>query len=435
MTLRPSPEPPGRAPVGSIRERSRRFQGDGTSGGSPDDLFGWSPCSVPLDSTIYVSASDPLGQSAFKPSPTKPLPRWMALLPSRRPDAMPWDERPASLLDDYFPRPPPQKARGSRGKFAKRVTFCPSPQKVWRKGRASPYQPLNESRFPATAHSTQGSSARPWSSRSLSVVSTEPLLRPSSRQRWRRTDTTTGSSAYETPPETPLPSSLRPALASPSTRQHQTKTRQPTAAPPIKPGPLRPAPAPRSPPSPVAVQAVATIRRLSKPPQLPRPPILIFDPATPETAARNMPIANRIPLRLGPTPTPLQALRGPAAPLDATPARSSEFLDRYAAAKPARSAVASPRPAARPVTTDAGGGGAVPVIGNVRPHSKGTPSAGVVSLETAKASPGRGVLGGKNYGGGRGLGERDCDGGQRDGTIDRRRQSVADELRRLFAEW
>ncbi|KAH8902566.1 hypothetical protein BR93DRAFT_254890 [Coniochaeta sp. PMI_546] len=43
-------------------------------------------CPVPLDSTIYVSIRDPTA-SAFKPSPTKPIPRWTAATPVQRDDA------------------------------------------------------------------------------------------------------------------------------------------------------------------------------------------------------------------------------------------------------------------------------------------------------------------------------------------------------------
>lgn len=38
-----------------------------------------SPCE---DEQIYVSVFDPIGEPAFKPSKTKPLPKWMSLLPS-----------------------------------------------------------------------------------------------------------------------------------------------------------------------------------------------------------------------------------------------------------------------------------------------------------------------------------------------------------------
>lgn len=44
--------------------------------GSHDESRGYL-ATPPGDSTIYVSINDPIGQPAFKPSPTKPIPIWM----------------------------------------------------------------------------------------------------------------------------------------------------------------------------------------------------------------------------------------------------------------------------------------------------------------------------------------------------------------------
>ena len=73
----------------SFRERRRRFGGDGANGSPDDDVPEWTPCPVPLESAIYVSSFDPLSQPAFKPSPTKPIPRWMSMLPGQRSERMP----------------------------------------------------------------------------------------------------------------------------------------------------------------------------------------------------------------------------------------------------------------------------------------------------------------------------------------------------------
>ena len=56
-------------------------------------------------SPIYVSMHDPVGEPAFRRSETKPIPKWMQYLPSKRSDE--WDciERPTSVLDDYFSPP------------------------------------------------------------------------------------------------------------------------------------------------------------------------------------------------------------------------------------------------------------------------------------------------------------------------------------------
>ncbi|GJC86590.1 hypothetical protein ColLi_09428 [Colletotrichum liriopes] len=65
-----------RAPA-SIRSLSRdssslRQAGDGSHDGASGHLV-----KPPAESTIYVSINDPIGQPAFKPSPTKPIPVWM----------------------------------------------------------------------------------------------------------------------------------------------------------------------------------------------------------------------------------------------------------------------------------------------------------------------------------------------------------------------
>lgn len=54
-------------------------------------------------SPIYVSMHDPLGQPAFRRSPTKPIPSWMQYLPNQRSEKPAEIEpRPVSVLDDYF---------------------------------------------------------------------------------------------------------------------------------------------------------------------------------------------------------------------------------------------------------------------------------------------------------------------------------------------
>lgn len=55
---------------------------DSLSGGSTlSEQMGHVPAPAP---TVYVSVLDPIGEPSFRPSKTKPLPKWMALLPSNR---------------------------------------------------------------------------------------------------------------------------------------------------------------------------------------------------------------------------------------------------------------------------------------------------------------------------------------------------------------
>lgn len=58
-------------------------------------------CRTP--SPIYVSLRNPLDGPTFRRSPTKPIPKWMQYLPSRRPGRQDSPEpRPVSIVDDHF---------------------------------------------------------------------------------------------------------------------------------------------------------------------------------------------------------------------------------------------------------------------------------------------------------------------------------------------
>lgn len=70
------------------------------SGGSAHSDMG--DCVVPLDSTIYISILDPMGEPAFKPSPTKPIPRWMQRSSPQHRAPRQAEPRPVSILDDHF---------------------------------------------------------------------------------------------------------------------------------------------------------------------------------------------------------------------------------------------------------------------------------------------------------------------------------------------
>lgn len=77
-------------------------------------------------SPIYVSMHDPLGEPAFRRSETKPIPKWMQYLPSKRSDEWERIERPSSVLDNYF-SPPDSSVAGSDMESGIRASSPPPP--------------------------------------------------------------------------------------------------------------------------------------------------------------------------------------------------------------------------------------------------------------------------------------------------------------------
>lgn len=92
----------------------------GTSAGSKGKHVSRTP------SPIYVSMHDPLGEPAFRRSETKPIPKWMQYLPSKRSDELDCVERPSSVLDDYF-SPPDSSAAESDTESGIRQSPSPPP--------------------------------------------------------------------------------------------------------------------------------------------------------------------------------------------------------------------------------------------------------------------------------------------------------------------
>lgn len=159
---------------------SSRFTGDGTFSGSADSGDDGGDCIVPLDSTIYVSIFDPLGESAFKPSPTKPIPRWMRWLPSQRGRGREREARHHSLLDEHLSREAhsihsPSNSRAmlytyyptSSAQSSQRSKTPPRRQKHYHKPEDIGFSNLTNSTIKAL--------------KGPSFVSDEPLKRPSSR--------------------------------------------------------------------------------------------------------------------------------------------------------------------------------------------------------------------------------------------------------------
>ncbi|KAI0543259.1 hypothetical protein GGR58DRAFT_15224 [Xylaria digitata] len=75
---------------------------------SRDPRFAELECLVPQHAALYVSIFDPINAPAFKPSPAKPLPNWMRLLPGRNQRDTGKDDcgrtwSPRSVLDVHFP--------------------------------------------------------------------------------------------------------------------------------------------------------------------------------------------------------------------------------------------------------------------------------------------------------------------------------------------
>ncbi|KAI7781756.1 hypothetical protein LA080_014387 [Diaporthe eres] len=92
----------------------------GTSSGSKGKHVSRTP------SPIYVSMHDPVGEPAFRRSETKPIPKWMQYLPSKRSEE--WDciERPSSVLNDYF-SPPDSSVAESDTESSLRQSLSPPP--------------------------------------------------------------------------------------------------------------------------------------------------------------------------------------------------------------------------------------------------------------------------------------------------------------------
>ncbi|KAK2009186.1 hypothetical protein LZ32DRAFT_631078 [Colletotrichum eremochloae] len=212
-----------RAPA-SIRKLSRdssslRRAGDGSHDSAREHL------ATPLvESTIYVSINDPIGQPAFRPSPTKPIPIWMQ--PFRGVVQLEEQWQGAST--------PPRYSTG----FAQTLATPTSATPIL--GSAGSFELTNR---PATAvHPSSPLQTPPGSSSvwtppeirrapPLSWVSNEPLKRPSSRiashlERLEKSGTTT-SSGYVTPPETPSEQIMRYKTPPPQLRR--TRPQSPLA--------------------------------------------------------------------------------------------------------------------------------------------------------------------------------------------------------------
>ncbi|KAI0480220.1 hypothetical protein GGR56DRAFT_687205 [Xylariaceae sp. FL0804] len=99
-------QPASRAPAHAA---ARQATADGAAGSPSEPVAdpGMVAEPPPGPAAIYVSIHDPFGEPAFRPSPAKPIPRWMQMLcrHHRRPHPRRREPRPRSVLDNHF-RPP-----------------------------------------------------------------------------------------------------------------------------------------------------------------------------------------------------------------------------------------------------------------------------------------------------------------------------------------
>ncbi|KAH8879120.1 hypothetical protein GQ53DRAFT_47334 [Thozetella sp. PMI_491] len=202
-----------------------KFPGDGPGSDPPTAIADVSHCPIPLDSTIFVSMSDPFGQPAFKPSPTKAIPAWMQLMPTHTNERFRCDQRPPSLLDEHFGRPThsrpgsPRFSESNRSSYAS--TICPrGPPRTPTPTAAEETYERGKQRATSPVPSWQSETSQISQIRMhrTSYVSTESLKRPSSRLgrpatsgQHLKPDSDVFTPPYTTPPEYPSPS---PSLGS-----------------------------------------------------------------------------------------------------------------------------------------------------------------------------------------------------------------------------
>ncbi|KAI1644510.1 uncharacterized protein F4817DRAFT_367421 [Daldinia loculata] len=149
--------------------------------GAPEETGGSEGNRVaPQDSAIYVSIFDPINEPTFKPSPTKPIPKWMRWLPSQRGQdrRQQTEPRPYSILDQYFP---PNPMESDNYPISNSPTICPtspSPNPLY--SAATP-RPPNRLRTPQSSGFGKLAESTITALKGPSFVLDEPLKRPSSR--------------------------------------------------------------------------------------------------------------------------------------------------------------------------------------------------------------------------------------------------------------
>lgn len=162
-----------------------------------------------------------MGEPAFKPSPTKPIPKWMQWLPSQRDHRGKPETRPYSILDEHFHPPPLESTRNPE---SVPHTVCPtSPaQDVPQPGM--PLQLISHLDVPHGPESGHLDESTIKALKGHSFVSDEPLKRPSSR-----VTTSTLSSPSAATLETVAPPSYPEVLPSRSRSPYAPRQPSPLA--------------------------------------------------------------------------------------------------------------------------------------------------------------------------------------------------------------
>ncbi|OTA59981.1 hypothetical protein K449DRAFT_466469 [Hypoxylon sp. EC38] len=259
------------------------------SGGSADD---GRDCVVPLDSTIYVSVLDPLGEPAFKPSPTKPIPKWMQWLPSQRDRSQRNEPQPQSILDKYYS----PNAISTNEPISQLHTFCPTGP-----SQAQPYSTIIPR--PPSRHHTPSSSEYDNLAESVvtalkgpSFVLDEPLKRPSSRlthstHNSPRANTAIGETVASSNPQESLP----PRSRSPYAPRRPSPLNSHEGSPDSRDRDIYCKSSLRRPSSPLADQVAAHLQRYIRrtPPAQSKEFINLYRPMQPSSPSIAVPGRNR----------------------------------------------------------------------------------------------------------------------------------------------
>ncbi|KAI1502699.1 hypothetical protein F5X99DRAFT_407775 [Biscogniauxia marginata] len=223
-----------------------RLTGDGTLSVQAESDESSLHCVVPLDSTIYVSIFDPIDEPAFRPSPTKPIPRWMQMLPGQRSQYRRQQPRPHSILDVHF-RPPSMISIKTPPSSSAPRTLCPTapapiPAPISTPPPPQRRSPLRrrKSRESMSSHyseqeTPQGSQVQFTTFKGPSFVADEPLKRPFSRVTAPPPQTRLDDDNEESGRTSPAPESLSLSL-SPFAKQHLRSTPPPDSRSKSPPG-------------------------------------------------------------------------------------------------------------------------------------------------------------------------------------------------------
>lgn len=164
------------------------------------------------DSAIYVSMTDPIGRPSFKPSPTKPIPRWMRPFDGRGPDQI--DEGLMELVRQHRTQKRLEAGDESRSEESEASTVRPTPLSPAKKDA------LQQDDGPRQTTGTSQINVQPSklaSSVTLERIDAGDHLSPST------------IATYHTPPE--YPSSVRTSVDAPS-KNVSVETETPRTLPP-----------------------------------------------------------------------------------------------------------------------------------------------------------------------------------------------------------